>query len=72
MEKQITNIVLTLLLFVSGGVFGQINLDQQVIGSAGGFHQVPGGNSYSYTVGETMVSTQSTFSTSLILTLFKS
>lgn len=66
--KKITYIILTLLLFVSGVAFGQTNLDQQVIGSAGGFHQVSGGNSYSYTVGETVVATQSTFSTTLILT----
>jgi gliding motility-associated-like protein len=67
--KKLINITLTLLLFISGSAFGQINLDQQVIGSAGGFHQVSGGNSYSYTVGETMVqTTQSTFSTTLILT----
>jgi gliding motility-associated-like protein len=68
MKKQITKIALAFLLLLSGGAFAQINLDQQVIGSAGGFHQVPGGNSYSYTVGETVVTTQATFSVALILT----
>tara|TARA_B100000809_G_scaffold112084_1_gene110610 strand:- start:7236 stop:7982 length:747 start_codon:yes stop_codon:yes gene_type:complete len=68
MKKQVTNIALILLLFGSGSAIGQINLDQQVIGSTGGFHQVLGGNSYSYTVGETVVITQDNFSLDLILT----
>ena len=69
MKKQINNLALIMLLFLSGTAIGQINLDQQVIGSAGGFHQVVGGNSYSYTVGEPLVQTvQSTFSTTYILT----
>jgi gliding motility-associated-like protein len=68
MKNKITNIALVVLLFISGGVFAQINLDQQVIGSTGGFHQVPGGNSYSYTVGETVVKPETIFSLGFIFT----
>jgi gliding motility-associated-like protein len=66
--KKMKNISIVILLILGSNAFGQINLDQQVIGSAGGFHQVTGGNSYSYTVGETVVTTQATFSVALILT----
>ena len=66
--RQITFISI-LLLLISSTTFAQVTIGRQVIGSTGGFHQVPGGNSYSYTVGETVVqTTQQIFSANLILT----
>jgi len=63
--KRITNISIFLLFFISASAFGQINLDQQVIGSAGGF-STGSSITLSATVGEAVV--QTVFSVSTILT----
>jgi hypothetical protein len=65
MKNKITNSALIVLLFISGGVFAQISLDQQVIGSTGGF-STGATMTLSSTVGEAVV--QTIFSVNTILT----
>ncbi|MGB0887233.1 MAG: gliding motility-associated C-terminal domain-containing protein [Vicingaceae bacterium] len=65
MKKIIANIVLAFLLLSGGGTFAQINLDQQVIGTTGGF-STGSSMTLSATVGEAVV--QSLFSVNTILT----
>ena len=65
--KQITYISILLLTLLSSISYSQIQLGNQVVGSTGGYYE--GANtSYSYTVGETVIATQSTFSTSFVVT----
>ena len=60
-----TTLISTLLLLVSSTIFAQINLDQQVIGSTGGF-STGTSMTLSSTVGEAVV--QTVFSVNTILT----